>query len=107
MSLANIQARARRLHAQGRRDFVVTSLVRVVLIAYFAVAAATSESVATQFVDGIAIVFVLATFYWAYRSVGSGALWQAQSPRDAGATPSLEFYRRELVRQRDSVQVLG
>lgn len=27
---------------------------------------------AVQVVDGVAIVFVIATFYWAYRSVGQG-----------------------------------
>src|SRR5205085_7129901 len=97
MSLASIQQRARKLQARGRRDFVVTSLFRVLLIAYFAVTAATSERVTTQLVDVVAIVFVLATFYRAYTSVDPGALWREPSPRDAGATASLEFYRRELV----------
>jgi hypothetical protein len=107
VSLANLQESAHTLQAQGRRDFIVTSVVRVLLIAYFAVAAATSRSVATQVVDGVAIVFVIGTFYWAYKSVRSGAVWREQSSGDAGAMASLEFYRRELVRQRDSVQIVG
>jgi hypothetical protein len=60
-----------------------------------------------QVVDGVGIVFIIGTFYWAYRLADSGALWREQSTRDAGAMASLEFYRRELVRQRDSVPFTG
>jgi len=107
VSLANVQARALSLHAHGRREFLFRSIVRALAIGYLAVAAATTKSVVMQVIDGVGIVFFIGTFYWAYRLAEADALWREQSTRDAGAMASLEFYRRELVRQRDSVQFTG
>jgi hypothetical protein len=101
MSAEIMRRRAKSLQSRARISVMISTVIGVGLCAVFGWEFARSHSVMERIGLGILCVWAAYSVYLAYRWV-----WPKNIVPRAAVDPSLEFYKRELERQRDHVQNL-
>jgi hypothetical protein len=95
MTLEKIRQKARELHLKTRRELYGSIATPVIVIGISGWGVVLTHDLALRLVFAFAIAWALAGQYFLHRG-----MWPATLPGDAGLSTGLEFYGREIKRQR-------
>ena len=95
MTLEKIRQKARELHLKTRRELYGSIATPVIVIGMSGWGVGLTHDLALRLVFAFAIAWALAGQYFLHRG-----MWPATLPGDAALSTGLEFYRREIKRQR-------